>query len=164
GCRRNWLLWHLPHNVGSGLLYDLVAGRVELTHVIAVYQIDLAFLSSTHQKMLRRIGLIGQQKGTGRAQVRIGGVLPGPVAIAQKRSIEGHKEIAHRECPATHGQPEEALTEIGTTGFAGKPAIPCDQKNITGSIRRGCCATGPDATLSRVGSRVEDGHLRQRSG
>src|SRR5207248_503477 len=80
------------------------------------------------------------------------------------RSIEGHKEIAHRECPATHGQPEEALTEIGTTGFAGKPAIPCDQKNITGSIRRGCCATGPDATLSRVGSRVEDGHLRQRSG
>ena len=54
---------------------------------------------------------------------------------------------------------EEALAEIAAAITAGKPAIPCDHKDVTGSIRRGGCATAPDAALYVVRSRVEDSHL-----
>jgi hypothetical protein len=97
-------------------LHDLVVvSGMPVAHVVAIDQIDGAFLANLHQQMRVLAGLIRQQNNA--AGVNIG------VIVIQCLLIPGREIIGDRDTGAGPSQPENAVTVIDASGIDVKPPI-----------------------------------------
>ena len=124
-----------------------VVGRIEVPEIIAVQQINGAFLArSDHQMPMSHVaGLVGQHHCRSGTQIRVG--------VGQVLLIVGGKEIYQVQICPIGGQPDETVTIIVVSV---KDTVAADEENIGREIGGWSASALPDAAQAAIGSGVEN--------
>jgi len=135
------------------LLDDIVADRTEVAHLVAVDQVNRAFLAAGYEHMWDGTRLIREQQNTARRKVEV--VRVEYRLIRRREVIERHHAKARRNL-------EQGVAVVVAAVVGVEYAIACCEIEIAQTIDGWGRAAHPDATLTAIRRRIKDGDLLQR--
>ena len=146
----------------TGLLNDLCIVRASRAvvgvtgcHLIAIHNVNSAFLTSLHYDVGKRPGLIGQQKCPAGTQVHI-------IRI-QCRLVLRSKVVEQRENLIGSSKFQQSVARFTCGNVYGiEIAVAAGDVDIPGRIRSHTCSGHPQSAEASVGSRDVNALLRER--